>query len=349
MRSAPAWSRRAPCWLPAGAGAGRARRRARRCPISRPGGSAMPSVRDDDDRPSSTSMVIAPAFSGDLPAAHRAQPSLGATSTPSSARASDRRRSADRGIDFVAQEAVTLSTMPVWHDGRFEPRPFILRLYLAARRRRLGGDAGRLRPHRRRHRRARRQPAAGRAHRRRLGAVGQAGAPRPRCCRRRTGSRSSAPPACCRAAPPTTCSGSAATSSAPRRRCGWCGRWSTASTEAGEAAARRQRRHQRHCCEPGSAVPEDMPEVRPALVAAAALHAARARRLAAAAGRGAARSAASVIRDRFSPDAWRALNDLVATDRCAAAGTARPRAPCSSASTARCASSRRSPGWRRRT
>ena len=38
---------------------------------------------------------------------------------------------ADRGVDFVAQEAVTLSTMPVWHDGRLEPRPFILRLFLA--------------------------------------------------------------------------------------------------------------------------------------------------------------------------------------------------------------------------
>ena len=28
------------------------------------------------------------------------------------------------------QEAVTLSTMPVWRDGRLEPRPFILRLFL---------------------------------------------------------------------------------------------------------------------------------------------------------------------------------------------------------------------------
>ena len=36
-----------------------------------------------------------------------------------------------RGADFVAQEAVTLSTMPAWHDGRLVPRPFILRLMLA--------------------------------------------------------------------------------------------------------------------------------------------------------------------------------------------------------------------------
>ena len=37
----------------------------------------------------------------------------------------------DRGVDYVAQEAVTLSSMPVWRDGRLQPRPFILRLYLA--------------------------------------------------------------------------------------------------------------------------------------------------------------------------------------------------------------------------
>src|SRR5579864_6470839 len=37
----------------------------------------------------------------------------------------------DRGIDYVAQEAVTLSSMPVWHDNRLQPRPFTLRLFLA--------------------------------------------------------------------------------------------------------------------------------------------------------------------------------------------------------------------------
>src|SRR5262249_29990146 len=36
-----------------------------------------------------------------------------------------------RGIDFVAKEAVTLSTTPVWRNGRLEPRPFTLRLFLA--------------------------------------------------------------------------------------------------------------------------------------------------------------------------------------------------------------------------
>jgi uncharacterized circularly permuted ATP-grasp superfamily protein/uncharacterized alpha-E superfamily protein len=37
----------------------------------------------------------------------------------------------DRGVDYVAQEAVTLSSMPAWRDGRLQPRPFTLRLFLA--------------------------------------------------------------------------------------------------------------------------------------------------------------------------------------------------------------------------
>ena len=36
----------------------------------------------------------------------------------------------DRGVDYVAQEAVTLSSMPVWRDGHLQPRPFTLRLFL---------------------------------------------------------------------------------------------------------------------------------------------------------------------------------------------------------------------------
>ena len=37
----------------------------------------------------------------------------------------------DRGVDYVVQEAVTLSTMPVWRAGTLQPRPFTLRLFLA--------------------------------------------------------------------------------------------------------------------------------------------------------------------------------------------------------------------------
>src|SRR5215813_3136482 len=38
----------------------------------------------------------------------------------------------ERGIDFVGQELVRLSTMPVWDKGRIVPRPFVLRVFAAA-------------------------------------------------------------------------------------------------------------------------------------------------------------------------------------------------------------------------
>jgi uncharacterized circularly permuted ATP-grasp superfamily protein/uncharacterized alpha-E superfamily protein len=40
----------------------------------------------------------------------------------------------ERGIDFVGQELVRLSTMPVWDKGRIVPRPFVLRVFAAATR-----------------------------------------------------------------------------------------------------------------------------------------------------------------------------------------------------------------------
>jgi uncharacterized circularly permuted ATP-grasp superfamily protein/uncharacterized alpha-E superfamily protein len=42
----------------------------------------------------------------------------------------------DRGIDYVGQELVRLSTTPVWDNGRITPRPFVLRVFAAAT---LGG------------------------------------------------------------------------------------------------------------------------------------------------------------------------------------------------------------------
>jgi len=39
---------------------------------------------------------------------------------------------AERGIDYVGQEVVRLSTTPVWQDGRITPRPFVLRVFAAA-------------------------------------------------------------------------------------------------------------------------------------------------------------------------------------------------------------------------
>jgi uncharacterized circularly permuted ATP-grasp superfamily protein/uncharacterized alpha-E superfamily protein len=38
----------------------------------------------------------------------------------------------DRGVDYVGQELVRLSTTPVWDEGRLTPRPFVLRVFAAA-------------------------------------------------------------------------------------------------------------------------------------------------------------------------------------------------------------------------
>ncbi|HEY0300247.1 MAG TPA: circularly permuted type 2 ATP-grasp protein, partial [Rhizomicrobium sp.] len=38
----------------------------------------------------------------------------------------------ERGIDYVGQELVRLSTTPVWENGRIAPRPFVLRVFAAA-------------------------------------------------------------------------------------------------------------------------------------------------------------------------------------------------------------------------
>ena len=76
-------------------------------------------------------MVIASAFVGELPG-HDEQRER--ARRRARARASAQRileQIAHRGIDFVAQEAVKLSTTPVWRNGRLEPRPFTLRLFLA--------------------------------------------------------------------------------------------------------------------------------------------------------------------------------------------------------------------------
>ncbi len=38
----------------------------------------------------------------------------------------------NRGIDYVGQELVRLSTTPVWDNGHISPRPFVLRVFVAA-------------------------------------------------------------------------------------------------------------------------------------------------------------------------------------------------------------------------
>src|ERR1700742_5071499 len=55
---------------------------------------------------------------------------------PSELSAADREKLraaiSDRGIDYVGQELVRLSTTPVWDNGRITPRPFVLRVFAAA-------------------------------------------------------------------------------------------------------------------------------------------------------------------------------------------------------------------------
>ncbi|MGH6842533.1 MAG: circularly permuted type 2 ATP-grasp protein, partial [Methylocella sp.] len=75
-------------------------------------------------------LAIAGAFGNPVQGFARNQPLVGATLD-----AQEKRRLAaaisDRGVDFVGQEVVNLSTTPVWRDGRIEPRPFVLRVFAA--------------------------------------------------------------------------------------------------------------------------------------------------------------------------------------------------------------------------
>jgi len=75
-------------------------------------------------------LVIASAFAGELPA-HIQRAVVLAKDLDPEARGALIESILRRGVDFVAQEAVTLSTTPVWQNGTLVPRPFILRLLLA--------------------------------------------------------------------------------------------------------------------------------------------------------------------------------------------------------------------------
>ncbi len=80
-------------------------------------------------------LVIAPAHAGvvladGLPAAPALAAGLDAPTRARLLAAIDR-----RGIDFVGQEMVKLSTMPVWDGRRLQPHPFLLRVFVARTRR----------------------------------------------------------------------------------------------------------------------------------------------------------------------------------------------------------------------
>src|SRR5476651_993454 len=76
-------------------------------------------------------MAIAGAFSNNIPGFEADQQIL-----PSNLSSAERARLFDavkaRGLDYVGQEVVRLSTAPVWNDGRLVPRPFVLRVFATA-------------------------------------------------------------------------------------------------------------------------------------------------------------------------------------------------------------------------
>ena len=252
-------------------------------------------------------MVIASAFLGELPGHGERREVLGAT-LDSEERARVLDQIAHRGIDFVAKEAVTLSTTPVWRHGRLEPRPFTLRLFLAR-----VSDGWRVMPG---------------------GFVRVADDVDARAVSLQRGGRtgdawvlSDKPVVETTLLPaPDRITITRATRALPSRAAAnlfWVARY----VERAEATLRLVRALvnrvtdsdeattlvvEQICALLGAweAVPTDLPNVRPVLVASAALQRGdldgALPNLA-----GAAQSAASVIRDRFSPDAWRALTDLV--------------------------------------
>jgi uncharacterized circularly permuted ATP-grasp superfamily protein/uncharacterized alpha-E superfamily protein len=75
--------------------------------------------------------VLAPAFQRAIPGLMENGPVIGAD-LKAEQRVAFEAAIRSRGIDIVGQETVRLSTMPVWRNGKLEPRPFILRIFLAA-------------------------------------------------------------------------------------------------------------------------------------------------------------------------------------------------------------------------
>ena len=255
------------------------------------------------------SMVIAPAFTDSAPNMQLGDGTL--VSELGDAKRRDLMVSIqDRGVDYVAQEAVTLSTTPAWRDGRLQPRPFTLRVFLA----KVG---------------ARWQVMPG-------GFVRIAESADARAVSLPRGAAtadawvlSDAPVAETTLLPtPERMVVQRATGALPSRAADnlfWLGRY----LERAEAMLRLVRALISRVAEAGDATspvissisallsawiaaPPDAWQTSAALIARAALTRSEfdgsLPRLV-----NTARSVASIIRDRFSPDAWRALNDLVTT------------------------------------
>ena len=74
---------------------------------------------------------IASAFGDNAAGLEKRRVAVGAEISPEE-REALRAAISTRGLDYVGQEVVRLSTMPRWENGRLAPRPFVLRVYLAA-------------------------------------------------------------------------------------------------------------------------------------------------------------------------------------------------------------------------
>jgi len=253
-------------------------------------------------------MVVASAYAGELP-----RENIGDGVRGNELSLVRRRRILqaieDRGIDIVLQEAVRLSTMPVWRNGKLEPRPFILRVFLARH-----GESFAVMP----------------------GGFVRIGDPddvyaislQRGALTADAWIPSKAPLAETTLLPsPDRIQIQRASGTLPSRAADnlfWLGRY----MERTEATLRLVRALLARISESDrseqdiepitsllqswDAVPEDLPSARPAAIARAALQRAdQAGSVPALAGAG--RSAGSVIRDRLSPDTWRTLTRLVAT------------------------------------
>jgi len=251
------------------------------------------------------SMVIAPAFTEQFADGRLPGEALGAGLDDAQRRALTQ-SIADRGIDYVVQEAVTLSSMPVWRDGRLQPRPFTLRLFLAK-----VGERWQVMPG---------------------GFVRIAEGADPRAVSLQRGAATAdawvlahGPVAETTMLPPERMQVQRAAGLLPSRAADnlfWVGRY----VERAEATLRLVRAIINRLAEADGAASPVIVSIRELLGAWSAIpestHLAPAAAMARAALTrgdldgalprltGAARTAASVIRDRFSPDAWRAINDL---------------------------------------
>ena len=76
-------------------------------------------------------LTIAGAFSNTLPGFGETH-AVSGSSLAAALRADLMKCLGERGMDYVGQEAVKLSTTPIWQEGKLVPRPFSLRVYAAA-------------------------------------------------------------------------------------------------------------------------------------------------------------------------------------------------------------------------